>query len=255
MNLKLFSILGKIIPPNMSKTIAILGICFLMLSSCKPNSEKNSSEFNFNETLYDSLKKNRKTLKFGIYNPNTNKTFNPSNYKHFDFVSFVGYDINPKTGEVINTEEWETSTVIDSLQARDIYCVLQATTSGINQNHEFLSNPKAMATFTVEVSSMLAIRNANGVHLHLEEIALADSERLSTFVAMLAQHLKKQGRMMFLSLPNANPDAYDVVALNPYVDAFLLMPLPDPKAQPDLKDYYLKRNIPEQKLLEAQFLE
>lgn len=233
----------------MSKPFIILCLCFIILTSCKHDSDKNSLEDHSHYNTHDTLNKNLAILKLGIYDPSTKTDFNSRDYEFFDIISFVGYEINPKTGEAIDTQDWETSTIIDSIQTRGMNLLLQATSKGLIRNHEFLNNSRASATFTVEVSSKVNIQNATGVHLHFDAVALADRERLSTFVVVLGKHLHLQGYRLFLSLPNTVANAFDITAMNPYVDAFVLMPLPDVNAQEALKTFYLKQGVPKEKLL------
>ena len=239
----------------MTNSSVCLCICLMMLMSCKHDAKANRADEDFNHTTQDSLDHNTTSLKFGMYNPYAKNGFNSSDYKNFDIVSYAGYDIDPDTGDAIDTHNWETTSVIDSLQGLGVDLLLLASSTGRSQNRQFLNNSKAVATFTVNASSKLAMQNAKGVHLHLDSIALEDLHKFTNFITMFSNHLHNQGYVVYLTLPNEFPNAFDTEVLNSRVDYYVLMQLSNSNPKDDLKNHYLNRGVPVQKLLVVDALE
>lgn len=229
------------------KTITLIG-CIICFVACKQSYKHDASNSEAGESSnaisHVNLDSSKTSLKFGIYPTTTKNDFNANTYKDFDVLSYAGYAIDPFTGDAMHTNNWELSPVVDSLQHIGVDCILLATITDSTANRQFLNNMKAMATFIVNSSSKLAIQNAEGIHLQLDAVALADRHKLTNFVTMLATHTHKQGKYVVLSLPNTYPNAFDVKALSKYVDYYVLMPMSNTEAQDKVMKAYLNLGVP-----------
>lgn len=114
----------------------------------------------------------------------------------FDLLSHVawfGYQLNVKTGGVINPGNWTTTHLVDSAHAAG--CKVHLTVNTISTNgttHDLLSNPDVSAACIDSICNWVRLRKADGVCVDFEDIDHSENAALFlNWITSLRAALKK----------------------------------------------------------------
>lgn len=88
--------------------------------------------------------------------------------------------------------------------------------------HRLLNDPNRRKTFIAQVLSLLTQRHFQGVNIDFEELRENTDETLITFVREMHEALHPKGYIVTIDIAALNSD-YNLPALRPYVDYFMLM--------------------------------
>ncbi len=170
------------------------------------------------------LLSNYRTFGWHIYS-------NGSSYKNYNFsllwgVSYFAYLVNPETGSYKNIHQWKTTKLIDSAKANNCKVFLTVSNFGNNSNAVFLKNSKAQERLVDSVTSLLALRSANGINIDFEGVSSKNKDAFTKFIIMISQKLKQVNPDYMVSLCLYAIDwhkVFDIKALNPHIDFYTLM--------------------------------
>lgn len=219
-------------------------------------------------------------LKFEVlgWYPHWEKDYYKSiNYSLLSTVAFYSYELDPKTGNPTTVYDWETSGLIDYVKkdGDERTMLLTVTNYGNANNREFLKNDKAQYNFIENLKTQLDTRGADGVCIDFEGIPKAQRDRLTRFMMLLDQELKKVNEkyLIYMTVPAVNwQKSINPKELNEAVDRFAIMgdnfygryskvagpvsPLAsgeqwEPYNLTTSVDYYLKEGVPADKLILA----
>ncbi|HAS45835.1 MAG TPA: hypothetical protein DCS93_35465 [Microscillaceae bacterium] len=154
-------------------------------------------------------------------------------YKNYNFsllsaVAFHAYFLDPTNGSYTDPKpikEWKDTKMIDEAQKRKTKVLLSVYNNGADNNKAFLNNPAARTNFITIILALLKERKANGVHIEFDGLGSGEKQAFTDFILDLSSQLRKSIKNSWLtvSLPPINfNDAYDVRALDKYVDLFIL---------------------------------
>ena len=154
-------------------------------------------------------------------------------YKNYNFsllsaVAFHAYFLDPTNGSYTNPKpikEWKDTKMIDEAQKRNTRVLLSVYNNGADNNKAFLNNAAARTNFITIILALLKERKANGVHIEFDGLGSGEKQAFTDFILDLSSQLRKSVKDPWLtvSLPPINfNDAYDVRALDKYVDLFIL---------------------------------
>ena len=180
---------------------------------------------------YKTIKENREVFGWHPY-------WMGSKWKNYPFdllstIAYFSYKIDPATGGFTNKEQmedWSTTAMIDSAQAKNTRVLLTVSCHGFRNNDEFLENKDRWDVLIETLSKLLLERNADGVDLNFEGISHFKREKLNRFVRYFREKFNniysKEGKTFFLSmtLPAYNSrDIFDVKELQDHTDLFVIM--------------------------------
>ena len=202
--------------------------------------ENRNGDFNFtNEQQWDSLNNisHEKIIhKKGKVNPDY-RTFgwhiysNGSSYKNYNFsmlwgLSYFSYSIQPETGNYNSIHQWKTTSLIDSAKIKGCKIFLSVSNFGNKNNSLFLENPRAQKTLIDSLSSLLAIRAANGINIDFEGVSKKNKGDFTKFIIKISKRLKQDNPNYMVSLclyATDWNDIFDIDAIDPYIDFYTLM--------------------------------
>ncbi|MEE9361214.1 MAG: glycoside hydrolase family 18 protein [Cellulophaga sp.] len=152
-------------------------------------------------------------------------------YKHLNYsllstVAYFSYELNPKTGKAITTNDWETSPLIDSVKTNGKTILLTVTNFGTKNNRKFLKNTDAINTLIEELKSLLNKRNGDGICLDFEGVKKSEKNDYSKFILLLSQELKAANKdyLLYMAVPSVDFEkSLDFETIIPVVDRFLIM--------------------------------
>ena len=149
-------------------------------------------------------------------------------YSLLTTLSYFSYEINEKTGRVKNEDkfDWKESRVIDSAKLHGCRVELTASLFGNQKIKKFLASPTARQNFINDVIWLLKLRNGDGLCLDFELMPKSESANYVNFVAQLNSSLKAAipHATLTMALPAVDWNgAFDIAALNPYIDFFIMM--------------------------------
>lgn len=160
-----------------------------------------------------------------------------SAYTNLDYdlistFSFLGYDVEPSTGNYkastqssINTWNSTTGSVQHSLN-KGVRVELTVFCFGNSNNATFLGNATSRQTCITNLVNLVKNRGAHGVNVDFENVPLSQKANLVTFFKDLSQQLKSAvaGATVTAACPPYDWDnSWDLPALVPYVDRFIIM--------------------------------
>ncbi len=154
-----------------------------------------------------------------------------SQFKNYDYsllstFIFFGMELNPITGGYKTLRNWQTTNAVALAQQAGCRVELCVLNFGGYNNHKFLSNTKAWATFVQTIKTALDMRNADGINLDFEDVYQRDRVQLVKFVRYLSEQLRPSRPHLSISmtLPPVNVNnTYDIAALSPYIDRMIIM--------------------------------
>lgn len=226
--------------PKREKENSVSSIDSLDFSSQRHLQNQRLEDYNLNtEKQWDSL--NNSSLKKvfhkkGKVHPDI-RTFgwhlysNGSSYKNYNFsmlwgLSYFSYALQPETGSYKSIHQWKTTSLIDSAKAKDCKIFFSVSNFGKKNNTVFLRNGKAQKTLIDSVSSLLALRSADGINIDFEGVSKKDKEYFTKFIIEISKNLKQDNPNYMVSLCLYATDwnnIFDINAIDPYIDFYTLM--------------------------------
>lgn len=148
------------------------------------------------------------------------------NYSLLSTIAYFSYELDPATGEYISIHDWMTTSLVDS--ATSHYCNILLTVSCFGQSNlsQFLNDTLAQHTFAATILPLLTQRNASGINIDFEGIASDDRDAFTAFVARTRELFIAEDPSLMITMAIPAVDwhrAYDLAALEPYVDHFVIM--------------------------------
>ncbi|WP_299440730.1 glycosyl hydrolase family 18 protein [uncultured Aquimarina sp.] len=156
---------------------------------------------------------------------------NGSSYKNYNFsmlwgLSYFSYALQPETGSYKSIHQWKTTSLIDSAKAKGCKVFFSVSNFGRKNNTTFLRNQKAQKTLIDSLSSLLALRSADGINIDFEGVPKKDKEYFTKFIIEISKSLKQDNPNYMVSLClyaiDWN-DIFDINAIDPYIDFYTLM--------------------------------
>ncbi len=157
--------------------------------------------------------------------------FGPAYFENYDFsllstFCYFSYELSPSTGGYKTIHNWKSTRSIDLAKEAGCKVELSVTNFGGYNNARFLRNETAWAKLASNLIMLLNMRDADGVNIDFEHVRHADSERFTAFVKYLKERMdfERPGMRITVALPALNYNrTYNVAALDPYVDLFIIM--------------------------------
>ncbi len=154
-----------------------------------------------------------------------------SAYKSYNFsllwgISYFSYQVNPETGSYKNIHQWKTTALIDSAKIHQCKVFLSVSNFGSKNNSKFLSNPKAQETLIDSLTTLLKLRNADGINIDFEGVPKRSKQDFSNFLINLSTKLRASNSKYLVSLALYAVDQnkiFDIKTINPYIDIYTLM--------------------------------
>ncbi len=156
-------------------------------------------------------------------------------WKSYDFnlissISFLSYNIDPKTGSYLNPAQiklWRETDLLDSAKIHKTKVLLSLALEGEENHLEFLKNEKAWTTTLDSITVLLKERDADGIEVEFIDIPLDLEPKFLDFVAQLKENLSYRfiTKKLTLSLViPASPDKFpfDLRKLDESVDLFIV---------------------------------
>ena len=156
-------------------------------------------------------------------------------WKSYDFnlissISFLSYNIDPKTGSYLNPAQiklWRETDLLDSAKIHKTKVLLSLALEGEENHLEFLKNEKAWTTTLDSITVLLTERDADGIEVEFIDIPLDLEPKFLDFVAQLKENLSYRfiTKKLTLSLViPASPDKFpfDLRKLDESVDLFIV---------------------------------
>ncbi|WP_340065881.1 glycosyl hydrolase family 18 protein [Ascidiimonas aurantiaca] len=163
---------------------------------------------------------------FGWYPYWEKDLYKTLNYSLITTVAYFSYEVNPRNGKPKSVHDWETTPLIDSLQARGKKVLLTVTNFGKSDNRRLLRDQKSVSRLVENLVSLVQKRNGNGVCVDFEGVDKEDKQRYARFLLLLSQELKKVNKdnLLYVSVPSVDWEkSIDFETLIPVVDRFVVM--------------------------------
>lgn len=178
--------------------------------------------------LYQYKKHKLKLKTFGWHPYWVKDAYKNYNFSLLSAVAFFSYQLDPSSGTYTDgtaIKEWKETKMITEAQKYGTKVLLSVYNGGEENNKAFLHNQAAKTNFIRIILALLKERNANGIHLDFEGLGPDEKQVFTEFIVDLSSQLSKSVKNSWLtiSLPPINfNDAYDVRALDKYVNLFVL---------------------------------
>ncbi len=141
-------------------------------------------------------------------------------------VIYFSYEVNENTGDYNNIYAWKTTNLVPTAHANGVKVQLCATLFGSTKLSTFLSNATARQRCIDSLVSLVQLRNADGVNIDFEGLPSSQKANFVQFMTDLSTQLKAAipTAEVSIALPAVDwANAFDVVALLPVVDQFMIM--------------------------------
>lgn len=156
---------------------------------------------------------------------------NGTSYKNYNYsmlwgISYFSYSIQPETGSYKSIYQWKTTSLIDSAKANGCKVFLSVSNFGSDNNAKFLKNPEAHKTLIDSLSSLLALRSADGINIDFEGVAKENRDSFTQLVIQISKGLKQDNPKYIVSLclyATDWHDIFDIKAIDPHIDFYTLM--------------------------------
>lgn len=156
---------------------------------------------------------------------------NGTSYKNYNYsmlwgISYFSYSIQPETGSYKSIYQWKTTSLIDSAKANGCKVFLSVSNFGSDNNAKFLENPEAHKTLIDSLSSLLALRSADGINIDFEGVAKENRDSFTQLVIQISKGLKQDNPKYIVSLclyATDWHDIFDIKAIDPHIDFYTLM--------------------------------
>ncbi len=156
-------------------------------------------------------------------------------WKSYDFnlissISFLSYNIDPKTGSYLNPaqiKQWRETDLLDSAKIHKTKVLLSLALEGEENHLEFLKNEKAWTTTLDSITVLLKERDADGIEVEFIDIPIDLEPKFLEFVASLKDNLSYRFLTKKLTLSLVIPAApdkfpFDLKKLDESVDLFIV---------------------------------
>ena len=152
------------------------------------------------------------------------------NFDLISSISFLSYNIDPKTGSYLNPaqiKQWRETDLLDSAKIHKTKVLLSLALEGEENHLEFLKNEKAWTTTLDSITVLLKERDADGIEVEFIDIPKDLGPKFLDFVAQLKENLSYRfiTKKLTLSLViPASPDKFpfDLRKLDESVDLFIV---------------------------------
>ncbi len=148
------------------------------------------------------------------------------NYNVLTRIGYFSYELNPKTGNPLTTNYWNTSNLIDLAHSYGTKVDLVITNFGYEKNREFLSNKRAQNVMIQRAINLVRNRGGDGLNLNFEEVPKQQKNAFTAFVTSVSTALKTENPeyKLTVTIPAIGwRSAYDVPQLADTVDYFFMM--------------------------------
>lgn len=153
-----------------------------------------------------------------------------SAYLQYDFallntVAYYAYEVDPATGGPKTVHQWRSTQLVEAAHNSGTQVELTAALFG-PATGQFLQNPKARRNLCDSLLSLLQYKDADGVCLDFQGLQPRHRKPFVDFVDSLAATLRawRAGATITVTLPPHDPEgAYDIAALSPLVNRFVLL--------------------------------
>jgi spore germination protein len=182
------------------------------------------------------------TLKTGIQVFGWHPYWMGSAYKSYNFgllstIAYYGAEIDPLSGDIINTHGWETSGLFSEALGSNCRVELAVINTGEDNNTDLLSNTESQRDILIGNIFDRLIEHGDGICLDFEDVPTNMKGKLVDFVKALHDTLKHSPRFIIVDTTKYITDtfsitmvlpcfdwagAYDVKKLAPLVDRFVV---------------------------------
>lgn len=145
------------------------------------------------------------------------------NYDLLTAVSYFACKLDPNSGEIKEEQLWKSSNLIDMARDKDKKVYLTITNFTESNNRKFLNNKSAQKTSLITIDNLLKERDANGVIIDFEDVPDNKRNDYTAYIILLSKYLNEVNRKVIVALPGNLTGAFDVKALNPFVEYFIIM--------------------------------
>ncbi|WP_192822388.1 glycosyl hydrolase family 18 protein [Rufibacter sp. LB8] len=153
-----------------------------------------------------------------------------TNYRAYDYsnlhtIAYFSYEVNPATGGYKTIHSWLTTDLVTIAQQAGTKVVLTVTNFDNANNATLLNSPAAKANLINQLITLVKARNANGVNIDFEGVAVAQRDSLTKFMNQLGArfHTEIPGSRVSIALPAIQWIEVFMVAQMTQVDDFLIM--------------------------------
>lgn len=152
-----------------------------------------------------------------------------TSYNNYDFsllseISYFSYEVEPTTGSYKNIYNWKTTPLVEMAHEAGVKVSLCVT---LFENHSaILTVPERQVTLIDSLISLVKQRNADGVNIDFEMVPGGLRTQMANFMIQLSNrfHAEIPGSRVSIALPAVDwNNSFDVVAMTPYVDLFIIM--------------------------------
>ena len=178
------------------------------------------------KTIYKKGKVHPDVRTFGWHLYSNGSSYTSYNFSMLWGISYFSYAVQPETGNYKNIHQWKTTALIDSAKAKDCKVFLSVSNFGSTDNATFLKNSKARETLIDSVSSLLALRSADGINIDFEGVPKESKKSFMEFIVQISKKLKQDNPKYMISLCLYAVDwnhIFDIKAIDSYVDFYTLM--------------------------------
>ncbi|MCD6017524.1 MAG: N-acetylmuramyl-L-alanine amidase, negative regulator of AmpC, AmpD [Bacteroidetes bacterium] len=153
--------------------------------------------------------------------------FNNYNWDMLSDFCYFNYDVSPTTGNNTNGSfAWNTSDAVDSALSKGVNVHFCATLFGSHST--FWGSSTAQQTFITNAINLLNSRpGSNGINIDFEGMGSGDKAPFATFMTNLCNQVHAANAnykvTMALYAVEWGSNTFDIAALNPIVDNFIIM--------------------------------
>jgi spore germination protein YaaH len=180
-----------------------------------------------NAKLKGKFRRNPLSDVFGWHPYWMGNAYRSYNFSLLSTIAYFSYELDPATGSYETVHDWPTTALVDSAHKAGCDILLTVTCFGEKKIGEFLGNEVAQQTFITTLDSLLLLREANGVNIDFEGVPGGEgSAAFVSFVKRMHDELKAYDESYIITIAIPAVDwqrAYDLAALDPYVDQFIIM--------------------------------
>lgn len=177
-------------------------------------------------TLNSGCNLNKRVFGWHAYWTNASGNYNNYQWNLLSDLCYFSYEFNASTGAPTNTHSWATASVIDSAQAHGTKVHLCVTMFNSTDHTTFFGSQSAQNTLISNLVNAVESRNGDGINIDFEGVSSTHKTALTAFVIRLADslHTRIPGSELSIAMPAVDwGGTWDLVALNPYVDLFIIM--------------------------------
>ena len=165
-------------------------------------------------------------VKKEVFGFHTHWSNNAQKYYDYDILTalaYFGYELDAFTGSYKDIRDWKTSSVVNEALEAGTKVYLTVANFGSENNKTFLENPEARAVSIDSISALLNARKAHGVIIDFEGLPKELGMSYTKYIDELFSRLNGEGKKIAIALPGNLAMAFDIKALNPYTDYFIVM--------------------------------